>query len=99
MRMVEHNIKKATDKPGFDYLLFDSNWSGNAQYNLTWDAAEQAWVALLPTDHEGRPATERIVKRLAADGKSLLHTESIRLNATPQAAWTETFRWTWTRSE
>ena len=97
MRMVEHNIKKAPDKPGFDFLMFDSGWSGNTQYRLEWNEAEQAWVATVPTDHDGKPATERIVKRLSADGKSLLHTESIRLNSTPDVPWTETFRWTWQR--
>ena len=78
-------------------MLFDSNWPGNTQYRLDWDSAEQAWVALVATDHNGEPATERIVDRLAADGKSIAHTESIRLNSTPNAPWTETFRWTWTR--
>ncbi len=97
LRIVEHNIKKAPDKAGFDYLLFDSNWPGNARYTLDWNEGEQAWIATLPTDHDGKPATERIVKRLSADRKSLLHTESIRLDTTPDAPWTETFRWTWTR--
>jgi len=77
--------------------MFDSGWSGNTQYRLEWNEAEQAWVATVPTDHDGKPATERIVKRLSADGKSLLHTESIRLNSTPDVPWTETFRWTWQR--
>jgi glucose/arabinose dehydrogenase len=97
MRSIEHNIKKAPDKAGFDYLFFDSNWSGNTRYTLAWDAAEQAWIATLPTDHDGQPATERIVDRPSADGKSVLHTESIRLNATPDSPWTETFHWTWTK--
>ena len=97
MRMVEHNIRKAANRPGFDYLMFDSNWAGNAAYTVEWNEAEKAWVGYIKTDHDGRPATERIVDRPSADGKSLLHTESIRLDSTPDALWTETFRWTWTR--
>ena len=98
MRTVEYNIKKTPNKAGFDYLLFDSNWSGNARYTLEWSEAEQAWVATLPTDNDGRPATERIIVKPSADRSTVLHTEAIRLNATPHAPWTETFRWVWTRT-
>jgi glucose/arabinose dehydrogenase len=96
-RMTEKNINKVPGKAGFSVIHFDSNWHGRAEYTLQWDEAEKAWVGLLPTEHDGRPATERIVEVPSADGKSVLHTESIRLDATPAAPWTETFRWTWTK--
>jgi glucose/arabinose dehydrogenase len=97
LRTVEHNIHKDPDKPGFAVLLLDSSWGGQPRYTLDWDAAEQAWVGYLPAEHNGAPATERIMDRPSADRTTILHTESIRLNATPEAPWTETFRWTWTR--
>ena len=54
-------------------------------------------LRFLATDHDGQPATERIFEQPSADGKSVLHTESLRLNSAPAAPWTETFRWTWTK--
>ncbi|WP_051531229.1 PQQ-dependent sugar dehydrogenase [Sphingomonas sp. URHD0057] len=97
LRTIEHNIHKDAKSPGFDVLLFDSNWPGQPRYTLTWSDAEQAWIGYLPGDHEGAPATERIMDQPSADRSTVLHTESIRLNSTPNAPWTETFRWTWTR--
>lgn len=97
VRTVEHNVHKAPDKAGFDVLLFDSSWGGQPRYRLTWSDAEQAWIGYLSTDHNGEPATERIMDKPSADRSTLVHTESIRLNAAPNAPWTETFRWTWTR--
>jgi glucose/arabinose dehydrogenase len=97
LRVVEHHIHRAAAKTGFDVLLFDSSWAGQPRYTLAWDDGEKAWVGYLPADHEGGPATERIKDKPSSDRATLLHTESIRLNSAPNAAWTETFRWTWFR--
>ena len=97
LRMVEHNIKKDPANAGFEYLMFDSNWPGNTRYTVEWHDAEQAWIGYVPTDHEGKPATERIMDKPSADRLSILHTEAIRLDSAPDAPWTETFRWEWTR--
>ncbi|MEO5973252.1 MAG: PQQ-dependent sugar dehydrogenase [Sphingomicrobium sp.] len=97
LRVVEHVINRDPAKAGVDVIVLDSGWPGRSSYTLEWNQAEQAWVGLIPTDHHGQPAMERIVDTPSADRKSLLHTESIRLNSTPDAPWTETFRWTWTR--
>ena len=99
MRMVEKNIRKAPDNPGFEYVMFDSNWAGNGQYRSVWDPAARAWIAYLKTYHEGKPATERIVDQPSPDGKTIVHIEGLRLDATPSAPYTETFRWTWTKRE
>ena len=99
MRMVEKNIRKAPDNPGFEYVMFDSNWAGNGQYRSVWDPAARAWIAYLKTYHEGKPATERIVDQPSPDGNTIVHIEGLRLDATPSAPYTETFRWTWTKRE
>lgn len=99
MRMVEKNIRKAPDNPGFEYVMFDSNWAGNGQYRSVWDPAARAWIAYLKTYHEGKPATERIVDQPSPDGRTIVHIEGLRLDATPSAPYTETFRWTWTKRE
>ena len=99
LRSVEHNIHRAAVGSGFDVLLLDSSWSGQPRYTLRWDDSEQAWIGYLPSDHNGAPATERIMDKPSADRSTILHTESIRLNATPDAPWTETFRWTWRRAQ
>lgn len=98
LRVVEHLINRDPAKTGIDVMVLDSGWPGKSSYTLEWNEAEQAWVGLIPTDHNGQPAMERIVDTPSADRKSLTHTESIRLNSTLDAPWTETFRWTWTRS-
>ena len=97
LRIVEHNIKKDPAKPAFEYLLFDSGWSGNAKYAVEWNDAEQAWIGYSATDHEGQPATERIMDKPSPDRSKILHTESIRLDSKPNGPWAETFRWEWTR--
>lgn len=97
LRVVEHQINRDPAKAGFDVTVLASNWPGKSTYTLAWNEAEQAWIGFLPTDHEGRPATERIMDQPSADRTAITHTESIRLNVTPGAPWTETFRWTWTR--
>lgn len=97
LRIVEHNLHRAAGGPGFDVLQLDSNWSGQSRYTLEWDEAEQAWIGYQPSDHDGAPATERIMDKPSTDRATILHTESIRLNATPRAPWTQTFSWTWTR--
>ena len=96
-RMNERNVNKVPGQPGFSVMHVDSNWHGRAEYRMEWSEAERAWIGLLPADHQGQPATERIFEQVSADGKTVLHTESLRLNSTPDAPWTETFRWTWTR--
>jgi glucose/arabinose dehydrogenase len=97
LRMVEHNIKKDPARAGFEYLTFDSNWPGNGKYTVEWDDSEQAWIGYVSTDHDGKPATERIMDKPSSDRLSILHTEAIRLDSAPNAPWTETFRWEWTR--
>ncbi|WP_310467112.1 PQQ-dependent sugar dehydrogenase [Sphingomonas sp.] len=97
LRVVEHVINRDPAKPGVNVLVLDSGWPGRSSYTQDWSSAERAWIGLIPTDHDGRPATERIVVTPSADGKSLVHTESLRLDSAPNAPWTETFRWTWTR--
>jgi glucose/arabinose dehydrogenase len=99
LRINERNVNKVPDQAGFSVVHFDSNWHGRAEYRVEWNDAEQAWIGLLPTDHDGQPATERIFEQVSADGKTILHTASLRLNSTPDAPWAETFRWTWTKSE
>jgi glucose/arabinose dehydrogenase len=97
LRIVEHNINRDPAKPGFGVTLLDSGWPGQSHYTLNWDEAERAWVGLVPANHEGRPATERIIAKPSADRSTITHTEAIRLNSTPDAPWTETFRWTFAR--
>lgn len=97
LRVVEHTINRDPAKSGFDVMTMDSNWPGKSSYTLAWDEGEQAWIALLPTDHNGQPATERMVIKPSSDRTSVLRTEAIRLNSTPNAPWIETFRWTWRR--
>lgn len=97
LRVIEYNITRDPAKHGFDVLLLDSSGPYRPSYTLTWDEAEQAWVGELPATHDGQPATERIVDKPSPDRSLILHTEYIRLNRTPDAPWTETFRWAWTR--
>ena len=99
LRINERNVNKVPGQSGFSVVHFDSNWHGRAEYRVEWNEGEKAWIGLLPTDHDGQPATERIFEQVSADGKTILHTESLRLNATPDAPWSETFRWTWTKRE
>ena len=76
----------------------DSNWGGITSIALGWDEGERAWVGLVPTrDPQGRPATERVVIRLSADGNALEHSELLRVDGSEQ--WTETFRWTMRRGQ
>jgi glucose/arabinose dehydrogenase len=74
LRGIEHNIHKDPKGPGFDVLLFDSSWTGQPRYTLTWNETEQAWIGYLPTDHEGVPATERIMDKPSTDRSTILHT-------------------------
>ena len=97
LRTVEHNINRDPAKSGFNVTVLDSGWSGQSRYTLNWDESEQAWIGFVPTDHDGRPATERIVDKPSPDRTTITHTEAIRLNSAPNAPWTETFRWTFTR--
>lgn len=99
LRVVELDYTKNPAKSGYDALVRTAGWSGLSQYVLGWNEAEQSWIAFQPTDHDGKPAMERIVDKPSVDGKTLVHTEAIRLDATPDAPWTETFRWTWTRMD
>jgi glucose/arabinose dehydrogenase len=98
LRVIEYDINQENPgQRGFDVTLFDSGWSGRSHYVLEWSDADQAWIALSPANHQGQPATERIMDQPSPDRSSILHTESIRLDDQPDAEWTETFRWTWTR--
>ncbi|MEO7654384.1 MAG: PQQ-dependent sugar dehydrogenase [Sphingomicrobium sp.] len=97
LRVVEHQINRDPAKPGFDVTVLDSGWPGRSTYTLIWSDAEQAWIASMPTTHDGRPATERIMVAPSADRSTIVHTEALRLNANANGSWTETFRWTWKR--
>ncbi len=97
LRIIEHYINQDPETPGFEVQSLTSNWPGRVSYSMEWSEAEKAWVAFLPTDHDGQPATERIVEKPSPDGASMVHTEELRLQSTPDAPWTETFRWTWKR--
>ena len=99
LRVVEHHINHDPAKVGFDVTVLDSSWPGKSHYTLTWDDLQQAWTGLIPSDHNGKPATELIMDKPSADRSTIVHTEAIRLKATPNAPWTDTFRWTWRRSQ
>ncbi len=94
LRVIEHQLNRDPAKAGFDVTVIDSSWAGKSSYILSWNAAEQAWIAFVPTDHEGHPATERIMVTPSSDRTSIVHTEALRLDNSPNGPWTETFRWT-----
>jgi glucose/arabinose dehydrogenase len=96
-RMVEYQINRDPTKAAFNFTVIDSNWAGRSAYSHAWDEAEQAWVGMLSTTHDGHPATERIMDKPSADRSTMVHTEALRLDGDATATWTETFRWTWTR--
>jgi hypothetical protein len=98
LRVIEHDINHQSGKPGFQVTVFDSHWPESTHYALEWNGVEQAWMALMPSEHEGRSATERIVVKPSPDGKKILHTELIRFDDRPTDGWTETFSWSWTRA-
>lgn len=97
-RVVEHSIQPSEDGTGFDVVVLNGNASGQSRYTMRWQAGAAAFDALLPTEQDGQPATERIRLTPSADRTGLVHSEELRLNSAGKDEWNETFRWTWRRA-
>jgi glucose/arabinose dehydrogenase len=83
----------------YECTTLASNYGQESTFQVHRDMADGAYVALVPArTADNRPATERLVYRVAADRGTIYGFEMIRPNDTPDAAWVQTFEYTLHRS-
>lgn len=83
----------------YECTTLASNYGQETTFQVRRDTGEDAYVAFVPTrTADDRPATERLVYRIAADRATIHGIEMIRPNDTPDAAWVQTFEYTLHRS-